>query len=180
MDNLPPTTDAELARKALRGDSGAFHRLVDRHLGALYGLAAALVGPDAAEDVVQETLAGAYRGLRAFRHEASVKTWLTQILVRQAAAHRRGRLRHRVLPLEGQDEPAVRGTSPQDRADMRMDIDAALRQLSDEHREVIVLRELQGMSYDEIAAVLKVPQGTVESRLHRARRELQEILKDQL
>lgn len=178
---LPPTTDLELLQKARCGDTGAFHELVDRHGPRLYGLAVRLVGNSAdAEDVVQETFTGAFRGLRAFRGQSSVKTWLTQILVRQAVQHHRSRRRHATVSL---DQPAagVPEVPPgQRQADIRMDVSKAILSLGREHREVIVLRELQGMSYDDISTVLAVPKGTVESRLFRARRELQGLLKGYL
>jgi len=175
----PPSSDTELVNQARRGDGRAFHALVDRHAAALYALAAMLVGNAAdADDVVQETYAGAFRGLAGFRHEASVKTWLTQILVRQAGRFRRDRAKRPVASLEGRDEPSP--GNAQGRSDVRMDFQRALTLLGDEHREVIVLRELQGLSYQEIADVLGVPAGTVESRLFRARRQMQELLKDYL
>ena len=172
----PPQTDSELVSQARRGDAAAFHQLVDRHGGALYGLACRLVGnPADAEDVMQEMLAGAFRGLSAFRHQSSVKTWLTQILVRQAARHHRDAARYR---LKLHDQAPAGRLSDQKRADVRMDLSEAIAALSEEHREVIVLRELEGLGYDEIAAVLSVPRGTVESRLFRARRELRDFLKE--
>ena len=174
-DGQPPQTDSELVSQARRGSPAAFHQLVDRYGAALFGLACRLVGNEAdAQDVMQEMLTGAFRGLSAFRHQSSVKTWLTQILVRQAARHHRDAARYR-LKLHDQAPPAR--LSDQKRADVRMDLDEAIAALSHEHREVIVLRELQGLSYDEIAAVLNLPPGTVESRLFRARRELRDLLK---
>lgn len=170
----PIQSDRELASRVRHGDSAAFHALVDRHGGALFALAARLVGNQAdAQDVMQEVLAAAYRGIGGFRHESSVKTWLTQILVRQAARHRREQGRYR---LHVQNQSPADRTPAQTRADIRMDLAGALAALSDEHREVIVLRELEGMTYEEIAAVLRIPRGTVESRLFRARRELQQVL----
>jgi len=156
----------------------AFHELVDRHAAYLYGMAASLVSNAAdAEDAVQETLAGAFRGLRSFREESSVKTWLTGILVRQAARQARGG-RHAARSINqeaAREQAAVPGTP---KADIRMDVQAALLGLRADYREVIVLRELQGLSYEEIAQALGIPTGTVESRLFRARRELQELLRD--
>jgi RNA polymerase sigma-70 factor, ECF subfamily len=177
MENGQPLqTDRELVSRARHGDPSAFHLLVDRYGGALFALAVRLVGNAAdAQDVMQEVLTGAFRGIHSFRHESSLKTWLTQILVRQAARHRREQGRYR-LHVQNQSQ-AVR-TPGQDRADIRMDLAEALAALSDEHREVIVLRELEGLGYEEIAAVLKLPRGTVESRLFRARRELQSLLEE--
>ena len=180
MENgLLPPTDLELVQRARHGDLDAFHDLVDRHAGYLCGLAASLVGNAAdAEDAVQETLAGAFRGLRGFREQAAVKTWLTGILVRQAAMHfRRGRFRG-WRRLDAAPEPTVAPAAH--KADVGMDVRAAILALRPEHREVIVLREMQGFSYEEIAQALGVPPGTVESRLFRARKELQGLLRDYL
>lgn len=176
-----PQTDLELVRRARHGEIEAFHALVDRHATYLYRLAVSLIGNAAdAEDVVQETLTGAFRGLGAFRQESSVKTWLTRIIVRQAANHfRRGESRRgRTVALDAAGQvaqgPAVQA------ADIRLDVHEAVLALRPDHREVIVLREMQGLSYDEIAQVLGIPRGTVESRLFRARRELHTLLKDYL
>lgn len=178
----PVPTDQELARRSRSGDRRAFHELVERHGRYLLGLAMRLVGqPADAEDVVQETFAGAYRGLAGFRQEASVKSWLTQILILQAARHHREASRRRGRLQAAQDAVGARQRQPAVRdSDLRLDLGSALLALNTDHREVIVLRELQGMSYDEIADVLKLPRGTVESRLFRARRQLQVLLREYL
>lgn len=168
----PEADDIELLRRAGAGDSAAFHALVDRHAQRLYRLAVSLIGNAAdAEDVLQETFIGAFRGLRSFQGRASVKTWLTRILVLQAGQWRRDRRRRRFEPMG--DSIAAAGPS----AEAGLDVRAAIGQLSPEHREVLVLREFERMSYEEIAEALDVPRGTVESRLHRARSELREKLK---
>lgn len=175
---LPPT-DRELVRKARHGELDAFHALVDRHAPFLYGMALSMVGNTAdAEDLVQETLTGAFRGLASFREESSARTWLSRILIRQVARHfrRSQSLRLRVLGRAQAPLPAKAAATT--RSDIAMDVGSCLMELNPEHREVIVLRELQGMSYDEIAAVLEIPRGTVESRLFRARKELQELLQE--
>ena len=176
-------TDAELIQAARGGDQAAFHALVDRHAHALYGLAASLSDNAAdAEDIVQETFAGAFWGLGGFRGQASVKTWLTRILVRQAARHRRyaGRRQATFRGLEAAVDADLGVPSADGATDARIDVKAAMRLLSPDHRDVIALREFQGLSYDEIAEVLEIPRGTVESRLFRARRELQGQLKEYL
>lgn len=163
-----------------RGEKeAAFHDLVDRHAAEMFRLAVALVGNAAdAEDVVQDALAGALRGWEAFEGRSSARTWLTRIVMNQAARRRRDRKRRRMLSLSPTDDGAREtprrsepATAPP-RVDVQMDVRAALDALSPEHREIVVLREYQGMSYDEIAEVLDVPRGTVESRLFRARQEL--------
>ncbi len=168
-------SDAQLMQRFRRGDQEAFHQLVDRHARHLFSLAVALAGNVAdAEDIVQETLTGACKAAGAFRHESSVRTWLVRILCRQAARWRRSG-RRRTFPLYQQNgspavEPAVDSSTA--RSDRKLDVALMLQQLSPEHRQVLVLREFEQMSYDEMAVVLGVPRGTVESRLHRARQEL--------
>ncbi len=177
--------DIELLRNANRGDRKAFHKLVDRHSDRLYRLAVSLVGNAAdAEDILQETFVGAFKGLKGFQERASVKTWLTRILVTQTAKWRRDKKRRAnptvdsTLP-SNEAFPAMLTVAPgvEGSVEARVDVHAAVAKLSAEHREVILLREFQQMNYDEIAEVLDVPRGTVESRLHRARAELKNILK---
>jgi len=179
-------SDLELVRAARRGDEVAFRELVDRYAQELYRVALMLVGNAAdAEDVLQETFAGAFRHLRAFEERASVRTWLTSILVRQAARHHRKMSRQPRQTLEelSQGARAILGGENTARAtnlDLRLDVLHVLDTLAPEQRQVVVLRELQGLSYKEIAGVLGIPIGTVESRLFRARRELRERLGDYL
>ncbi len=177
LEGMQALTDPDLFEKARQGDSAAFDLLAARHAAGLYRLAYALVS-DAhdAEDVLQETFMAAYAGLRSFRGESAVKTWLTAILVRQAARLRRRRRIRRAARLDAAgSHPAV-----EDSRDFRLDLAGALDGLSPEHREIMALREVRGLSYDEIADVLAVPRGTVESRLHRARLALREQLKEYL
>lgn len=178
-----PTTDLELVRRARKGDPSAFHGLVDRYAASLFAMAVSLVGSAAdAEDIVQETLAGAFRGIAAFEGRATVKTWLTGILLRQTAAHRRrvARREARFVALQGVADREPGLASPAGAVDTRMDVMAAIQSLSPDHRDVVVLRELEGLSYEEMAEVLGIPRGTVESRLFRARRELQGRLREYL
>lgn len=176
--------DSELLRQGAAGDEAAFRRLVDRHVRYLYAIAQGLTGnPFDAEDVVQETLTAALRG--GYRGEASVRTWLVRILVRQAGLLRRKGKRHRHMPL-GDGGSTAGGTvdpsTPPHTAatEARLDLATMLQSLSPEHRAVIVLRELEGLTYEEMASALEVPRGTVESRLHRAREELRRRFKGYL
>jgi RNA polymerase sigma-70 factor (ECF subfamily) len=175
VQHNPEADDIELLRHAAHGDSGAFHALIDRHAQRLYRVAVSLVGNASdAEDVLQETFIGAFRGLKGFEGRASVKTWLTRILVMQAAQFRRSRKRKKTEAMPDDVQAASKSS------EAGMDIAAALADLSPEHRQVLVLREYEQMSYEEIAEVLDVPRGTVESRLYRARGELRERLKSYL
>jgi RNA polymerase sigma-70 factor, ECF subfamily len=153
----------------------------------MYRLAYMLLGSNAdAEDVLQETWTGVYKALKRFEGRSTVRTWLTRILTTQVALWRRKRrtgvMRSGVISLDdaptAEDDGLPREeASASRRSDWQADLEVALDKLSLDHREVIVLREIEGFSYDEIADSLKVPRGTVESRLHRARGELRKHLK---
>ncbi|MGE5609962.1 MAG: RNA polymerase sigma factor [Bacillota bacterium] len=177
--------DIELLGRIRQGDKSAFHELVDRYAGQLFGVAYSLLGNAAdAEDAVQETFAGAFKGLSSFRGQASVKTWLLRILARQVAGCRRSNVRQRRILVEAQDSSPdntqYTAASPEVGVDQRLDVMSMLQTLSPEHRDVVVLREFEGLSYGEMAEALGVPQGTVESRLHRARQELRQRFKEYL
>lgn len=164
--------DAELIRRIARGDEAAFRALVDRHATYLHGIAYSLTNNRAdAEDVVQETFVAVLNS--TFRGESQVRTWLVQILVRRVAMLRRTKRRRPVERLEESPTPAAHAADVAG-TEARLDLATMLERLSPEHREVIVLREVQGLSYEEMAAALQVPRGTIESRLHRARNELRE------
>jgi RNA polymerase sigma factor (sigma-70 family) len=168
----PNETESASPRRRGRADEATFHELVDRYANEMFRLAVSLVGNAAdAEDVVQETFAGAFQALPDFEGRSSVRTWLSRILVNQAAKWRRRRKVRRTVPLDA----TAPGPNPEQ--GLRIDVLGTLETLSPEHREVIALREFQGMSYEEMAEVLGVPRGTVESRLFRARQELRARLR---
>ncbi len=174
--------DLLLLRRAAGGDGPAFAELVERHAKSMYRLAYMLLGSNAdAEDVLQETWTGVYKALKRFEGRSTVRTWLTRILTTQVALWRRKK-RGGVISLEeaptAEDDSLPREEESASRqSDWTADLEIALSRLSLDHREVVVLREIEGLSYDEIAESLRVPRGTVESRLHRARSELRKHLK---
>jgi RNA polymerase sigma-70 factor (ECF subfamily) len=179
--------DAELLGQTGHGNEAAFRELINRHGRYLYGIANSLSGNAAdADDLVQETLIGALNS--RFRGESSVRTWLVGILVRQAGMLRRKKQRQArpLSPFGNRGESGAGGPELQTTSqspggtDAKLDLALMLERLSPEHREVIILRELEGMAYEEIAAALGVPRGTVESRLHRAREELRKRFKGYL
>lgn len=163
-------SEQDLIRQAASGDARAFHRLVDAHGAYLFAIACAMLGkgPDA-EDAVQDTFLAAMKGLKRFEGRSALRTWLVSILVRQVAVLRRKRRFWEVVDLEAVVD---RSASARQAADAKMDVMHVLQQLSPEHRGVLVMRELEGMTYEEIAVALGVPKGTVESRLYRARQEI--------
>jgi RNA polymerase sigma-70 factor (ECF subfamily) len=182
QETLGVPDDAQLLRSIGNGNQSAFRELVLRHSRYLYGIAFSLSGNAAdAEDLVQETFVAVLNS--KFRGESLVRTWLVQILVRRSAMLRRTRKRSAALgspvPYEESAALATRASTVAG-ADARLDLAAILAVLSPEHRQVIVLREVEQMSYEEMAAALGVPRGTVESRLHRARVEIRQRFKDYL
>jgi len=160
-------SDLDLCRAAADGDHAAFDLLVGRHTPRLFRVALSLCGsrPDA-EDLCQETFLAAYEGIRQFAGRSSFRTWLTAILIRRSSRAWRKRKRDSRNVTLG-DGQADRGELSA--GDRRLDLIDAIRSLPDEFREVVVLREMEGFSYEEIAEVMEVPCGTVQSRLHRAR-----------
>ena len=181
-------SDSDLLAQIGRGDQAAFRTLLDRHARYLFGVAHAMSGSTAdAEDLVQETLMGAVTSAGKFRGESSVRTWLVRILINRVRMWRRSGKRHEgTVRLDdahasgSPGEPASAGGPVASAVDAKLDLTQMLAQLSPEHRQVIILRELQGMTYEEMAQALEVPRGTVESRLHRAREELRKRFKGYL
>lgn len=171
--------DRELAAKAAQGDINAFGGLFERYAREVFRLALSLGHrrPEA-EDLMQDAFLAALEGIGRFEGRSSFRTWLTAIVFRQSSRHRRyGALR--VMDSFDENQPVGAFLADSSgRQEQRLDVHAMLDTLSDEHRVVLVLRELQGLSYDEIAGVLNLPRGTVESRLFRARNQLRERFKD--
>ena len=181
--------DPDLAslERARAGDNGAFEALVLRYQARIVNYASAMVhDAGAAEDVAQETFVRAWRGLGRFRGESTFKTWLYRIATNVARTHldRRGR-RARIADrsLDDEAEPLQAGDVPSPAPDAetalarREAIDRALSELPDELRQALVLRDVEGLDYKEIAGVTGAPIGTVESRIFRARRRLRTLLR---
>ena len=158
-----------------------FERQVLPHLDAAYNLARFLMRNDQnAEDVVQEAALRAFRFFDSFRGENS-RAWFLSIVRNTAfTALKRNRMDEETVAfdeeLHGGQIPALDAGIALDRAQDRQKVRAAIEQLPPEYREAITLRELEGMSYKEIADVAGVPLGTIMSRLARARRQLQLLL----
>jgi RNA polymerase sigma-70 factor (ECF subfamily) len=182
----PDADETELLERARNGDSQAFGALVERYQRRVVGVAQAVVhNQDDAVELAQETFVRAYENLSKFESRSSFSTWLYRIAANLAIDFRRREGRHQVL--RGEDAeieinriPSPRGDSYQEtaRTELSQRINGALKELTSEHRAVILLREVEGLSYDEISDVLQVPRGTVMSRLHYARSRMREILKD--
>ncbi len=175
--------DRELVRRARAGQTAAFGELVERHGDVVYRVAARVVGPHEAEDVSQDAFLRAFHRLDRFRGEARFRAWLLQI-AHNTALNALTRRRPepagaaedvtRVAPLPAAERQPASRLEDSERRDR---LGTKLRQLRPEHRVVLVLRDLEGLPYGEIAAVTETPVGTVKGRLHRARTELIDILR---
>jgi RNA polymerase sigma-70 factor (ECF subfamily) len=172
--------DAPLVQGALSGDMGAFEELVERHHAVVHRIAARIVGREEADDVAQETFLRAFHRLDRFRGESAFRSWLLQIASNSALNAVRRRRPEPVADVPEEAEgPAHRGpvTQLEDR-ERRDRLELKLAQLRPEHRAVLVLRDLEGLPYEEIAQVTDTPMGSVKGRLHRARLELIDIMRN--
>jgi RNA polymerase sigma-70 factor (ECF subfamily) len=178
--------------QARHGDMDAFARVFEPHRKYIWRLAYRLAGPNDCDDVVMETFLKAWKAIPKFRGGASVKTWLTRIARNCAIDFKRRestREKGRVTAFEPEDgEPldavADKSLPAPDEAAARNDLgrilDAALAELSEEHRLAVMLREIDGMSYREVATATGSSMGTVMSRLFYAKKKLKQILGDKL
>ncbi len=182
--------DRRLVDRAQAGDAGAFETLVRRYQGWVFTLALRMLGDRAeAEDMAQEIFLKAYRGLKGFKGASRFSTWLYSITSHHCLNHLEARRRQLHHLGRGGDRPGAVGNDPPapvdrlvdetpradallERADLARIVQAELAHLSEEHRLILVLRDIQGLSYEEIAQTLRLELGTVRSRLHRARMEM--------
>lgn len=181
-------TEEALIARAKKGDEDAFAQLVEAHQNQVYGLTLRLTGsPEDALDLSQETFFNAWRGLPNFQGDCRFSTWLYRLATNVTFDFLRKEKRRREMTapsLSGVEDSPERdipdnSSSPQQRVEqkeLRQALDAAIAQLSEEHRAVLVLREVSGLSYQEIADLLHLSEGTVKSRIARARVNLGKIL----
>ncbi len=183
--------DRVLILQAKAGDSGAFRKLVERHQRRAFAIAVGLVrDEDDAREVVQEAFLRVHKGLASFEGGSSFFTWLYRIVSNLAidAMRKPSRRESEALDAEvvddGTDQPLLsrlEGADPLDvvrRGEIRGRIETALDELPSYHRGVILMRELEGMSYEEMAEAMGVSKGTIMSRLFHARKKLQRALAD--
>ena len=171
--------EKDLICRAARGDAEAFRQLVEAYQTPAYRLAARMCGPDSAEDVTQEALLAAWRALPEFRGDCRFSTWLYRLVSNAAIDCLRREKKHRDTGDVDDLELPDGGPSPQEqaeRSDTRDAVRRALDRLSPEHRQVLLLRFMQELDYGEIARALDVSEGTVKSRINRAKSKLREVL----
>jgi len=177
--------DAQLIDETLAGNSEGFGQLVRKYQDRLYNTILHVVGcHEDARDVVQDAFVQAFVKLDTFQRSSAFYTWLYRIAFNVAVSHRRRRRVslsvERTREVTG-EEPVDDGDAPGDpleQAERDRQVREALDRLTEDHRAVLVLREIDGCCYETIAEILELPVGTVRSRLHRARLQLRGQLKE--
>jgi RNA polymerase sigma-70 factor (ECF subfamily) len=188
--------DLELVRRCKEGDQRAFRILVERYQKRVYAVAFGMVKDrEEAMDIAQDAFVKVHKYLDHFKGDASFYTWIYRITANLAIDRIRARRVRDSVEFDdrfrkdeegggGEGILATRlGSNPQKaalRRELAEKIQGALEQIPEKHREILVLREVEGMSYEELAAVLKIPKGTVMSRLFHARAKMQRILGEYL
>ena len=183
--------DRRLIAESLHGNRDAFSELVTRYQGRLYNAAIRLVDtPEDAADVVQDAFLNAFQSLRSFKGDAEFFTWMYRIAFNVAVTLKRRKKATVSLNALERGEPGRNGKSHEpvdaseyvkpglalERSEEEKLLYEALGRLSSEHRDVLVMKDIDGLKYEEIADLLKIPIGTVRSRLNRARFELRGLL----
>lgn len=173
--------EEQCVAQARGGDASAFEELVRMYEAPVYRLALRMCGGRAedAQEVAQEAFLAEWRGLPRFRGQCRFSSWLYKLTANAAVDHlRREKRRPAAVPLENAGEPADPHTPQEEleRRELHRAVQQALDRLTPEHREVLLLRQMQGLSYQEIGAALSLEEGTVKSRISRAKRQLRTIL----
>jgi RNA polymerase sigma-70 factor (ECF subfamily) len=175
-----------------KGDTDAFAVLVERHQKKMLNIAFRMMGDyDEACDVVQDAFVAAYKSIRKFKAEAKFSTWLYRIVVnysKNRLKQLRNTAKHESIPIDDSGEikteetlsqSMVNGANPgtqMEKREREAQVQKCITSLDEEYREVLVLRDIQGFSYEEIKDILNIPDGTVKSRLSRARNALKDCL----
>jgi len=190
-ESRKPDPDAELVARARQGDTRAFDALILKYGDKLYGLIYNMTSNrEDTHDLLQDVFAKAYQSLPRFRGKSSFYTWIYQIGVNMTLNFLKKRKRRTGLSLNEMDsavqqDPALVDVAPESDPERQSDLRAlqkklneAMQRLSEPHRTVVTLFDIQGLPHGEIAKILKVSEGTVRSRLHYAHLQLQSFLSD--
>jgi RNA polymerase sigma-70 factor (ECF subfamily) len=177
--------DRELVVRCQRQEQNAFNELVVRHQDRVYAAVVRFCGnAEDAFDIVQRAFINAFRKIGDFKNDSAFSTWIYRIAFNQAVSFRRENRRPSVSLHSKEDDGLVAEPVEEkppgeamESEETRAKVQKALELLAEEDRQIIILKDLQGHSYDEIADILQIPKGTVRSRLHRARMDLKEKLK---
>lgn len=186
---MTATADSILIKKAAKGDKKSFELLMDEYMGVIYNVALRMSdNRDDADDMTQEILIKIFRSIASFKGNSKFSTWVYRVAVNTCLDELKKKKNKKYISLdadfgneEGESRIEIRdeAPSPERRAEqkeLREIVASAISKLSDEHKTVIVLRDLRGLSYSEIAEILGCNDGTVKSRINRARAQLKGIL----
>ena len=186
--------EAAILQELRAGSEDAFASLIAQYHGPIYSLLARTIrNPSDAPDLTQEVFLKVFRGIRGFKGDSSLRTWIYRIAVHEASNQRRWFRRHAEretaleaeMPGDGEEglslleTLAADGISPFDaaaQAELRTQVEAALLDVPDAYRATVVLRDIEGFAYEEIAEILEIELGTVKSRLMRGRAHLKKVL----
>ncbi len=185
--------DAEAVRRVISGEKEAFETLVARYEVKIFNVCYRMLGSqEEARELTQDIFLKAFRKIKGFRGDSKFSTWLFQVAVNHCRNRLKYLKRRRYYDTDSTDEPihgaqgeierqlpdnARRPDVLSERAVMKRILHEAIQALSEDFRTAIILRDIQGLSYEEIAEVTGIPEGTVKSRIHRARMEHKERLK---
>jgi RNA polymerase sigma-70 factor, ECF subfamily len=170
--------DAECVRRVQQGDTDSFEILVRRHQKAIFNLVYRLLGDyDEAVEISQEVFLSAFKSIHRFRGDATFSTWLYRIGLNHAGTRRKNlnSAHQRYIPLDGTEvsgDGAVDPAKSVEQKEIQRRVQEALNDLDPDDARIILLRDLQDLPYEDVAAMLDIPVGTVKSRLHRARQAL--------
>jgi RNA polymerase sigma-70 factor, ECF subfamily len=181
--------ETDLIKAAQRGDLNAFNALILRYQNLLFGIALRMLNDeDIASDAVQEALISAFSKFRTFRG-GSLRSWLARVTVNACYDEMRRKRRQREIPLEQSNmdgdevedllwmiDPGARPEEQHDAFELNSAIQHSLNLLTPAYREVVVLVDIEGLSYEEASIAARVPVGTVKSRLARARLQIRSVL----
>ena len=177
--------EKHILARAKRGELDAFEELVRRYEKRVYAVALRSSGsPEDAADIVQVVFLRAWRSIESFRGDSGFSTWLFRITMNMCvdfARHKHAQPRTQSMVDEEENERPMPDTAPTpeehlENRELGRELAAALEEISEEHRRIVLLRDVSGMSYTEIAEVLEISEGTVKSRLSRARIALRKVL----
>lgn len=179
--------EQKLLQRAGKGDAQAFNALMSQQEGRMYAVALRMCGNhEDAQDCMQEAMLRIFRAISSFKGQSTFSTWVYRITMNTCLDELRRAKRRKATSLDERLEagwsPVDTGDSPERhalRSEQRRAIDRAIRLLPEDMRSAIVLRDIQGMSYEEIAEILSANVGTIKSRISRGRSRLREILSEQ-
>lgn len=183
-------SEKQLLERAKNGDTGAFEQLIEGYQKKVFNIAFRMLGNyDDAGELAQEVFIKVYKSMKNFKEESSFSTWIYRITTNVCLDELRKRKNKKEVSIdedikygdgEIKREIEDHGPTPEtaaERNEVRKAVNDAIQSLSDEHKTMIVMRDIRGFSYEEIARMVSCPEGTVKSRISRARQALKEILK---